>query len=804
MGLVGKKIGHIRIGDLLGEGGMGEVYVGFDEKLRRRVAVKAIRSEYRLRRETKARFLREARMLSKLDHPNICRIYDYVEDEERDFLVLELIPGRNLRRALKRGLGRTAKMRVAEQMFRVLADAHEKGVVHRDIKPENVMLTPEGDVKVLDFGLARPVPQEIPPIPATESPAGDVAPSGGDPSGDDTTPVGRTSLPAFEADAEARTVGGQILGTPLFMSPEQARGETATPASDMYSCGLLLQWLFTEESHYGEAPHRLAILEWARAGETRPVRGLDPDLTRLINRLKSVAPTTRPSAAEAGERLRWILGKPARRIRNLAAVAVVAVVILAGLRYTSDLRRERAAALAARDEVTEVVDFLVSLFEVSDPGEARGNTVTAREILDAGADRVGKELGDRPLTRARLLDTIGTVYRNLGLYEEAERLLVDGLEARRGQLTGDDPLVAESLDHLGVLYETQGRYDEAESLLSRALRIRESQRDPNRSEIAATLHGLARSFHKHGAFSVAESLYARALTIRETVLGPEHPDVAESLRDFGVLLYMQGEYEEAERLFRRSLAIRERVLAPDHPDIGRSLNSLAALYYVQGDLDAAEPLYRRAHRVREKSLGPDHPEVATGLFNLASVEFGRGDLEAAESLYLRALDIRERSLGPEHPDVAASLNGLAILYTQQERHREAEACYERAIGVQERALGPDDVEVAASLHNLAYLLQEQARHSEAFELLERALEIRRAKLGPDHPDVATTLVNLGHAASALGRIERMKSSFERAIEIRERLLEPGDPQIATTRESYVEALREHGLEEEASAIAAPH
>ena len=301
--LLGTTVGHIRIVDRLAKGGTGEVYLGRDQQLKRKVALKAIRDKYRFDREAKARLLREARILSRLEHPNICRIYDYISAEEDDFLVLELIPGRNLREVLQEGVDDGLKMRVALTVASVLEAAHGQGVIHRDLKPENVMIIPaeEGrpaEVKVLDFGLARRLDDEI-----TATLSG--AELGG--YRDSPRPRQRASPP------EVETRLGRVLGTLGYMSPEQAQGQPVTAASDMYSLGLLLQEMFTGRPPVGEGLDRRQILRRAARAETRPVEGVDPDLKALIERLKSLAPSARPSASEAAERLRWIRDKPRRR-----------------------------------------------------------------------------------------------------------------------------------------------------------------------------------------------------------------------------------------------------------------------------------------------------------------------------------------------------------------------------------------------------------------------------------------------------------------------------------------------------------
>jgi serine/threonine protein kinase len=671
MKTIGKTIGHIRIMETLGKGGMGEVYVGFDDKLERKVAVKAIGAKSRLDSQAKSRFLREARVLSQLEHPNICQIYDYIEGESNDYLLLEFIDGKNLKYRINEGIDKLLKLKIAEQIAQVLVAAHEKGIVHRDLKPSNVMVTDKKEVKVLDYGLARFIKTkhegkepEIndkvePPQLDTEAQMDQEDVTMTLPQKDDKSEPDSDQPPIMTF----KTKDGAIMGTPLYMSPEQARGEATSAASDMYSFGLLLQQLFTGKAPYDETVDKTTILNKAMRAETIPVTGVSADLTTLINRLKSPVPTARPSATEALEKIHRIREKPKRRTRNLIISAVALAFVLLGFKYMLDLRRERELALQARDEATNVADFLVDLFAVSDPDEARGNTITAREILDKGAKEIEQSLQDQPLTKAKFMDTIGTVYRKLGLYKESEPLVRKALEIRENQLGPEDLQVARSLMSLAWLFEQQGKYPEAKEYSQRSIEIREKKLESDHPDVAKSLYLLGRIYYRQVKFNDAMPLYIRALEIREKALGPNHPDVAESLNDLGVLYYLQGKFDEAEQYYKRALDIRESVLGADHPDVGRTLNSLAGLYLWLERYVEAEPLYQKSLAIRQKTLGSDHPEVANSYNNIAILHHYQRNYTEAEKYYKKSLEIRKKSLREDHPAIAgASYEGKSLWF----------------------------------------------------------------------------------------------------------------------------------------------
>ncbi|MBZ5638111.1 MAG: serine/threonine-protein kinase [Acidobacteriia bacterium] len=647
----GTSFGRYQVVEHIGSGGMGAVYAAYDEKLQRKVALKSIRLERQLDEQARNRFLREARVLSQLGHPNICQIFDYLEGKEGDFLVLELIDGRNLSKAIRKGLPDGLKLRIAEQIASVLVAAHGKGVIHRDLKPDNVMLTQEDQVKVLDFGLSRQLGEEPALTPRSPSSEAISARTGSDqgPNVAEAVTEIEPAVPDSGSDS-GLTTAGSILGTLGYMSPEQARGEPVTPASDMYSFGLLLQELFTEKAPVETESDVETRVERSRAREASPVSVLDPDLQALINRLKSLAPGARPSAEDTVQKLTWIREKPLRRRKKiLLSVAATALMVFSLAMAVQSIRAGRAEK-RAREEAEmakQVSDFLTSIFNVSDPGETRGKTVTAREILDKGAKKVATELKGQPLVQARLMSTMGTVYTELGLYNDAEPLLSFALGVQEKALGPNHPDVAESLNNLASLHWFEGKYAEA------------------------------------------ESLYKRSLEIWEKTLGPDHPDVAKSLNNLALVYWNEGKYAEAVPLAKRSLDIWEKALGPEHPDVARSLNGLASIYSSQGQKEKAEPLFQRSAAIYEKALGSYYPGLAAPLVNLANLYCDEGRLTEAEPLYTRSLAIREKTLGQDHPDVAVSLNNLATLYCEEGKYAEAEPLCKRSLAIYEKALGPD-------------------------------------------------------------------------------------------------------------------
>ena len=515
----------------------------------------------------------------------------------------------------------------------VLAVAHARAVVHRDLKPDNIMVDPGGDVKVLDFGLARSIEELSPRRPRSSWPAAR------------RREVDLEARAAADAALDVHTRLGSVMGTLGYMSPEQARGEPATTASDMYSCGLLLQEIFTGRPPYPPGIDRTTLLARAAKGETVPVAGIDPDLAALIGRLKSLAPAERPSARDTAERLDWIRARPARRRRRaLVATVMAGLALLSAFSTVQTIRARREARRASQEAeaARQVSDFLVGLFKVSDPGEARGNSVTAREILDRGASKIASDLKDQPLVQAPLMSTMGRVYASLGLYDQALPLQEGALATRR-KLLGEAHLdVASSLIDVGTVLWHRGEYARARPLFEQGLALRERLLGPDAPLVADSLQNLGNLLWSRGEYDEARRRLERALAIREKVV-PDSADVASTLNSLGAIAYKSGDFAEASRMWERTLAIREKTLGPDHPLLAQILNNLAVVHTFADDPAGARPLLERAVRIQEKVLGPKHPDLASGLMNLGDVVWAMGDAAAAKPYYARAVAILEEA-----------------------------------------------------------------------------------------------------------------------------------------------------------------
>jgi serine/threonine-protein kinase len=651
-----RRVSHYRIGLSLGSGGMGDVYAGFDETLNRRVALKAIRAEHRLRADLKERFLREARILSALDHPNICRAYDYIEADDNDWLVLELVEGRTLRAAIDAGLDPPVKLRIAEQIAAVLVVTHAAGVVHRDLKPGNVMVAGDGSVKVLDFGLAR---SDVADVPLARSAIGVRPPDQSPLPAVDVDPDASTRWPDVDLDGvtQFKTHHGAVMGTVGYMSPEQAKGEVVTAAADMYSFGLVLQELFTG----------------ARA-ESRAPEGIDRDLAALIQRLKSLAPSQRPTAAETASRLRWITEKPKRRLRALAIAVGIAIAAGGALKYTVDLARERTAAFAARDEAYRRREQAESLIEFM-LGNLRNKLkpVGRLDILDdvgAKATEYFKAVPENLLSDTELLHRstalyqIGTVRIDQGKLEAAMQPLQESLalSTALSQRKPDDGArlfeLGQAQFWVGYVHWRRRNLDQALVYFRQYLAVSEklvALSPANTSwqlELSYANNNIASILQEQGDLEDALEKFRASIRIREQLLTtvPDNNRFRRALavanNSAAVVSEALGQFDEAVRLHRVELSLQQDLVRRDAQNTEWQMGLAVATNYVgilleaQGKPEAATEQFRTAIGILD-GLARRDPANATWQRELGRNHFWLGQTLLATNPGQAKLELRE-------------------------------------------------------------------------------------------------------------------------------------------------------------------
>ena len=433
-----------------------------------------------------------------------------------------------------------------------------------------------------------------------------------------------------------------------------------------------------------------------------------------------------------------------RRLLALVSASIIGMAFTTGLATVAwfarnEADRQRVRAEAEAETARQTTRFMIDLFKVSDPGEALGNKITAREILDKGAARIATELAGQPGIQATLMDTMGTVYRSLGLYRSAIPLAREALDKRKSLSGEPDAAVAESLHNLGKVLTLNADYPEAEQDLGQALAIRRKLLGDSHPDVASTLTALADVMRIRGEYAESEPLIQEALRIRKAVFGRVSTEVAESIGDLGTNYGEQGNYKQAEVYLRQALALQRKLHGTVHPDLAEALNNLAWALINLNEPAEAEPLFREALSMKRTMLGDAHPELAAGLVNLAYALEMRGDLQGAEKSYREALAMNRQLLGDSHPEIALAMSNLAfVLYAKGDRPA-AIALLRDSLKMSRHELGASHPDVASAAANLAYWLIAAGNYEESARLIEESLAIRRKVFGNNDLQVASVL-----------------------------------------------------------------
>jgi len=629
-----RVIGPYRLLHRIGEGGMGEVWAAEQmEPVRRRVAVKLIKAGMDTK-QVIARFEAERQALATMDHPCISKVFDAGETEEgRPFFVMELVSGLPITEYCDRqGLRTAERVALFIQVCEGVQHAHQRAIIHRDLKPSNVLFALQDGravPKIIDFGVAKATAQ-----PLTEK--------------------------------SLFTEVGALIGTPEYMSPEQAdlSVQDVDTRTDVYALGVILYELLVgalpfepkmlreagfdgirrmiREVEPPKPSTRLGTLGGPRSSDAARQRQVDlPTLRRqLAGELDWITMKALEKdrerrygspaelAADLGRHLRnepVLAGPPSasyrarkfvRRHRVGVAVAAVAVLALGGFALAMGVQARRISREA--EAKREVSAFLAELFKVSNPSEARGGNITARELLDKGVVKIRGSLQGEPRVRAELLATMGTVYLGLGLYDQAEPLLKEALDTQRRVLGREHPDTLRSAVEMGRLLHATLRDDESEKLLVETLGIQKRVLGAEHPDTLRTMGDLARAFWGQDRSKEAEASFRELLAVQKRVLGPENVETLRSMHGLGLALNSQRRFAEGEAILKETLALRRRVLGADHPHVLNTMMHLAFSYKYQGRLREAEALTKELLEIGNRVLGPGHFDMLYARLNLAA------------------------------------------------------------------------------------------------------------------------------------------------------------------------------------------
>jgi len=499
-----------------------------------------------------------------------------------------------------------------------------------------------------------------------------------------------------------------------------------------------------------------------------------------------------------------------RRNRSLFVISCAAfagMLVTSGLAAYALVQRSAAQKQTVRAEAEartakETTRFLVDLFKISDPGEARGNTVTAREMLDKGAARVESELAKEPAIQATLMDTLGTVYMGLGLYPQA-RPLLDRAVATRRSLPGGDPLeLSDSLSHQGSLMWLQAEFDAGEKAYREAIRIESANPGDLNSQVqlANSLYGLGTLLAQQGRYADAEKTLSDALKLQRALYGTSHPAIARTLKDLARAVDDGGDLNAAIPVMQQAVAMQRALRGGEpHPDLAEVLNDMGLLLYENGDLDNAERFYRESLAMNRRLLGDKHPEIANGLENVAMTEQDKGDLAGAEALYRQSLEMRRELLGANHPDYGQTLANLALLQYDRGNTKEALPNMREALAIYRKVYPADNPEIARVLNILGSWLTTKGDFVESNRYLADGLAMRRRLFDDKDPNVASSLMTIAVLQVAEGKYAEALQSAQSAKAIDSAALSPDHWRTAIAESAEGAALTGLGRYSEAEA-----
>jgi eukaryotic-like serine/threonine-protein kinase len=785
-GIEHRRLGSYRLVRMLGRGGMGVVYLGerADRQFEKAVAVKLMPRGLETE-ETARRFAIERQVLATLEHPNIARLLDGgVTEEGYPYLVMELVDGRPIDAYCRtRSLGLRDRLGLFLGVCDAVQYAHQNLVIHRDLKPANILVTPEGVVKLLDFGVAK----------------------------------------LIEADASGETAGATRFQprTPAYAAPEQIANRGVSTASDVYSLGVVLYRLLAGRPPYeldglSSTAAEALVLEReparpstaagsaassavgsaarsasARAGSSstdapedvsRWSRRLRGDLDRILLKALEKDPARRYPTAEAmAEDLRrYLRGLPvsareptwgyrARKLvmrHRVGAAAAGAVVVAVAAALGGIAWQARRAAREA-ERATVVAELLTSIFEDSDPYGGTSREMGVLDLLDRGQSRVREQFDAEPAIRADLLAALARAYQGQGRVETAVALHREALADRRRLLAEDHPRVLESLTRLGSALGAWGRYDEGEALLQEARALAERSSGAGSSAATDVLYELGVIRQARGDYAASAELFSAVLDSRRRLASGPDFEVAQALVALSGALDAAGHDEEGLELLRQAIQIAEETVGEDHPTTALMRSNLGVRLQELGDLEEASRHYRRALEIQEAKLGSGGADAHNNLGNLLMVI---GDFAAARSHVERAVELRRASVEATSFSRIASEINLASLRLEEGALKESERLYRQALAHFETLLGEDHQATARVRTLLARCLQVAGELDEAESQFRRSLLDQRESADPMR--LAETLIGFAALLSDTGRAFEAEPLLREGLEL---LLAPRRP-----------------------------
>ena len=767
------RVGPYEVIRLLGRGGMGAVYLARRvEDFQRLVAIKVI-DRLIPDRATFRRFQRERQILSSLIHPNIARLYDGgLTESGMPYLVMEYAEGLPIDEYCeKHGLPIQERLRLFREVCAAVAYAHRHLVVHRDLKPANILVTQDGEVRLLDFGIARRLQDE-------------------------------------DCDADAIT-RNEVLATPQFASPEQMAGARPSTNWDVFSLGKILAVILPRD-----------VLEARGAtlnGSGRfAVRLRNQEVVRDVRSIVSKATASEGEERydSIGELIRDIessLGGgliSARRLaratlvvslvkRRFSLVASSAVILLVVLVSVTLFFAERQAARSRELVAAGLSSYLISLIKVTDPEVRTDQTISAIAVLDEGTRQARAHLPADSPEYIRIIREIGSLYFKIGGFRQAQNLLSEALTSSSG---ADVRFVAETYYELGKVLHIMGSSQDAEIFFGRSLETLKKPSEENSDLYSDVLEELALVAIGLNQVSKADSLANACLDIRKKWFGSASPRYAAAISLMAHVRWRARDYFKAEQLYLEALRVEKTASGSRSLQEAAILNDLGLVYVDMGQYQRAEIFLGQSLSIKESVLGVQHPRFATTLGNLAPVIGRRFGPDSAETIMRKVVSTFVESFGVDHHEVATAKNNLALYLQDNGRLDEAEREFRSALTIWKETVGDLHPDYLSGCHNLAILLRHRSKYSDAVDHYSQAIKGWRQLGGNYRTTLAEALNGLGKSYSGIGDLAGAAASFRESLAIRHEELPAGHWRIGTAMSLLGETLGQLGEREEAETM----
>jgi serine/threonine-protein kinase len=686
------QLGPYRLGGLLGEGGMGVVYLAERADLGSQVAIKFLRDAW-LSPARRERFLSEQRTLAQLNHASIARIYDAdTLPNGTPWFAMEYVEGLPLTDYCREhNCAPEERLRLFRSVCEAVQYAHEHAIIHRDLKPSNILVKPGGEVKLLDFGIAKQLDEA---------------------SADQTGTVLR-------------------LMTPAYAAPEQIRGERVGVYTDVYSLGVILSELLGENV---DSDLRLLSRTALHPDIERRYRSVEALIRDVDHYLRAEPLDAHPDS------LGYRAGKFLARNRRTVAVAGVglAVVLAMVVFFTVRLAAARNAALASAARAQRVQQFMSALFEGGDKEAGPKDGLRVITLVDRGVQEA-QLLNREPAVQADLYQTLGNIERTLGNFDRADTLLRAALDERKNLFGSGSREVSGNTVALGLLRIDQAKLDDAEKLAREALEQAKGIRPRDQEAIAKATFAVGKVLEARGQ-------YARAIPVLEDAVKLQSPglDRLSTLTELANSQFYDGHYDASDALNQEALKLGRELLGPRHPKVADNLVNLGATQKERGNYAEAERLYREALEITQSWYGPDHPETAGMLFMLGNVLNAENRMDEAAPPLEKALAIRERVYGEVNPRVANVLSELGQTALKRGKLDDAEAYFRRILTIYKTVYGDKHYLVGLATANLAGVFVERGQYARAEPMFHEALDRYAQVLPADHLYNGIARIKLGH------------------------------------------------------------